>query len=76
MAQWLRALAALPEDLGAIPSTQVASQLAAALVSGMDAFFWPLKEQDPHTVPQTYMWENHSYTENKITGEAGKGTPK
>jgi hypothetical protein len=42
MAQWLRALAALPEDLGWIPSTHmVATTICSSSSRGSDALFWP-----------------------------------
>jgi hypothetical protein len=50
MAQWLRALPALPKDLGLNPSTPMVAHSHFSLSSrGFDALFWSLWTPDMHT---------------------------
>ena len=50
MAQWLKALAALPEDLGPVPNTQTAAQLSATPVPWQPTLFWTQRVADTRTV--------------------------
>ena len=55
MAQWLRALAALLEDLGSIPSTHITAYTACDSTSREpNPHFWPLLASGTHVV--------HKYT--------------
>jgi hypothetical protein len=63
MAQCLRALAALPEDLGSIPSTHMAAHNCLQLQSWeSNAFFWPPGAPDKQMVHITYTLAKHSNT--------------
>jgi len=56
MAQWLRALAALPENLG-FPGTHRAA-LSYLLLQLQDILFWPLQTPNTHTVYRYACREN------------------
>jgi hypothetical protein len=57
MTQQLRALAALPEDLGSIPSTPI-RQLCNSSSRGSDAFLWSLWALHTHGA---HVWCAHVY---------------
>ena len=62
MAQWLRALAALPENLGSIPSIHVAAHKYLKLSSkAADNHFWPLQATP---VYQAHTWYTDIHTGN------------
>lgn len=58
MAQSLRALAALPEDLGSIPTTYTVAYNSNSSLEGSKAFFW--------TMSALHTWDalqaKHLYT--------------
>lgn len=65
MAQWLRALTVLPEDLGLVPSTCI--EVTTISNSGSripDAIFWPLKAQDENL--HTCTCRQNTYTHKLI----------
>jgi hypothetical protein len=59
MAQWLRALTAVPKDLASIPSTH---KVVHNCQRGFDALFWPLC-----TVPGIDMLHRYTCRQNTHT---------
>lgn len=55
MAQWLKALVTLPEDLGSISSTQIVTYNCNFSLRGSNTLFWLLWSLGTQMMPQTLM---------------------
>jgi hypothetical protein len=62
MAQWLRALAALPGDLGLISSTHMVDRHCNSSPKRYFAFFWMLWAPGTHLVPIHIYRKTHTHT--------------
>ena len=67
MAQQLRALAALPEDLTLIPITHITAHSCNSSVRGSDTLLWPLLANTCHvSVLSSTQVHTDTHAQNKI----------